>query len=61
LSEVEIKTNVASEPIAYHVYCPSCGGKLQGLINGKKDTCGYDDCRAEFSLRIYKTGLQNQQ
>ena len=59
MSSEETKSNIASETIDYQIFCPECGGKLQGLINGKKDTCGYEDCRAEFSLRIYKTGLQN--
>jgi len=52
------ETNVASETIDYLIHCPLCGGKLQGLQNGKKDKCGYDDCHAMFSLRIYDKGLQ---
>lgn len=58
MSTGETQSNVASEIIEGEVFCPACGGKLTGLANGKKDTCGYDDCRAEFSLRIYKKGIQ---
>ena len=51
-------SNVASEEIMHPIFCPLCGGKLTGLHNGKKDKCGYDDCHAQFSLRIYDKGLQ---
>lgn len=54
----ENTSNVASEIIDGEIFCPACGGKLRGLINGKKDKCGYDDCGAEFSLRFYNRGLQ---
>ncbi|HSA76449.1 MAG TPA: hypothetical protein VLE02_02780 [Nitrosarchaeum sp.] len=52
----EEKSNIVSEEIQRQIFCPCCGGKLQGLIQGKKDKCGYDDCRAVFSLRIYDYG-----
>jgi len=43
-----------SETIQFEVFCPCCGIKLNGLVNGKKDTC--PDCRASFSVRIFEKG-----
>lgn len=34
-------------------FCPCCGGKLEGLTSGKKETCPFDDCGKQFSVRIY--------
>lgn len=56
----ESKSNVVSETISFPIFCPACGGKLQGLVNGQRDNCGYDDCRANFSLRFYDVGLQHK-
>jgi len=55
MGEEESK-NIVSELIPRNIFCPLCGGKLQGLYQGKKDVCGYDDCKAKFSLRIYDFG-----
>ncbi len=41
------------EEIAGEMFCPKCGGKIKGLKQGIKETCPYDDCGLQFSIRTY--------
>lgn len=41
------------------IHCPLCGIGLNGTLEmGKKQRCPSDDCKGEFSLRIFSQGLR---
>ena len=55
MSETNTESSTAKiveEIIQEEVHCPHCAGKLSGVINGKRDTCPYDDCKKSFTIRI---------
>jgi len=50
-------SNVSPDTLPYPIFCPMCGLKLIQVKEGVKESCGYDDCHAQFSIRIYHQGL----
>lgn len=41
------------KPLEGEFYCPKCGREIQGMKEGVKGTCPYDDCGFQFSIKTY--------